>query len=435
MSCGGKYPPKLNDDGDYEIWKKDVEIWCELTSDFNKNKQALAIHLQLCGRARIASSELSIDDLKKDNGVQILIEKLDSIFLHDKGRRQFACFRDLYKLQRDASVSIDDFICKFEHMYYNFKKQGMELPDTVIAFMLLESCNLEEKDKQLILSAMTEIKFDGMKAALKRVFGGKICSVINKEIKSEPVFETSSESDALYARNRYIAGYAARGRGEHRNGRYNSRQVRTGSNSGRAACPRIDTVNKPNPKDANGNFMRCLRCNSKYHFIRFCPHKEENDEQEKEENCENVQLMLFVAYTNDKRINKLVSECCGHALLDSGCSTTVCGEAWLADYFEGLSDYDKKCLVEKSSNSTFTFGDGARVKSLKKINLPCYISDMRAEIEVDVVPCNIPLLMSKTSMKKAKMCLNFGDDSAVVCGRKIKLTSTESGHYILPLSF
>ena len=60
---------------------------------------------------------------------------------------------------------------------------------------------------------------------------------------------------------------------------------------------------------------------------------------------------------------------------------------------------------------------------------------MRAVIDVDVVPCNIPLLMSKTSMKKAKMCLNFGDDSAVICGRKIKLTSTESGHYILPLSF
>ena len=76
MSCGGKYPTKFEDDYDYEIWKKDVLIWCELTNDFTKDKQALAIHLALSGRARIASSQLSIEELKKTNGVEILLEKL-----------------------------------------------------------------------------------------------------------------------------------------------------------------------------------------------------------------------------------------------------------------------------------------------------------------------------------------------------------------------
>ena len=70
-------------------------------------------------------------------------------------------------------MGIDDFISKFEHVYYKFQKQDMNLPDTVIAFMLLESCNLEEKDKKLIFSAMSEITFDNMKSALKRVFGEK----------------------------------------------------------------------------------------------------------------------------------------------------------------------------------------------------------------------------------------------------------------------
>jgi len=59
---------------------------------------------------------------------------------------------------------------------------------------------------------------------------------------------------------------------------------------------------------------------------------------------------------------------------------------------------------------------------------------MRATICTDVVNCNIPLLMSKCSMKKAKMCLVFANDTVKICGKIIHLKSTSSGHYVLPLS-
>ena len=49
MSCSGKYPPKFQEE-DYEQWRSDSEIWTELT-DFDKSKQALAIHLALQGKA------------------------------------------------------------------------------------------------------------------------------------------------------------------------------------------------------------------------------------------------------------------------------------------------------------------------------------------------------------------------------------------------
>ena len=50
-----------------------------------KTKQALAMHLSLNGRARITSSEISVDDFKKDDGVDTLINKLDQVFLKDDG--------------------------------------------------------------------------------------------------------------------------------------------------------------------------------------------------------------------------------------------------------------------------------------------------------------------------------------------------------------
>ena len=75
-----KSPPKLNSDLDYEAWKKDIDIWCLFTT-LPKKKQALAIHLGLTGRARMASSELSVAELNDDAGVQTLITKLDGLFL------------------------------------------------------------------------------------------------------------------------------------------------------------------------------------------------------------------------------------------------------------------------------------------------------------------------------------------------------------------
>ena len=50
----------------------------------------------------------------------ILIKKLDSIFLPDKGRRQFSVFNDMFSLRRDESENIKNLVNKFEHKYFKF---------------------------------------------------------------------------------------------------------------------------------------------------------------------------------------------------------------------------------------------------------------------------------------------------------------------------
>ena len=86
-----KNPPSFTTDGNYESWKKDIAIWCKLT-DIAKEKQALAIHLVLTGKARQASSEVEISDLGKPDVVEYLIRKLDQLFLMDESCRQFRAF-------------------------------------------------------------------------------------------------------------------------------------------------------------------------------------------------------------------------------------------------------------------------------------------------------------------------------------------------------
>ena len=86
-----KDPPSFTIDGNYESRKKDIALWCKLT-DIAEEKQVLAIHLVLTGKARQASSEVEISDIEKPDGVENLIRKLDQLFLMDESHRQFRAF-------------------------------------------------------------------------------------------------------------------------------------------------------------------------------------------------------------------------------------------------------------------------------------------------------------------------------------------------------
>ena len=337
MACM-KTPPLLDNEEHYEQWRKNVEVWVELT-DLDKKKHALAIHMQLRGRAQLASSDFSIEEMKKDGAVKNLLDKLDKLFLHEKGRRQFLSFRDLYRVKRQSGESVDEFISNFEHINFKLKSQDVSLPDTVLSFMLLEACNLEDKDEQLILSSMSEISLDTMKASLKRVFGG--ISNQNKEsvkVKQESVlyeqeFEGNSNKETFYVsrsrgRGRFqVRGGNERGRGGYNRGGYHGNQHQN---------------KRRNPVDKEGNIMKCLICNSTYHFARYCPysHDESNEnkkfdiakvksENDDETSVETVQLSLIVAFSGEKKsekLNNLVKDSSCAAVLDCGALSSVCGK-------------------------------------------------------------------------------------------------------------
>ena len=79
---------------------------------------------------------------------------------------------------------MSDYITEFEQWYSRMCKYKMELPDVVLAFKLQDTACLDMKDRQLALTACTDLTFASMKSALKRIFGGKVstsCMGINQE--------------------------------------------------------------------------------------------------------------------------------------------------------------------------------------------------------------------------------------------------------------
>ena len=129
----------------------------------------------------------------------------------------------------------------------------------------------------------------------------------------------------------------------------------------------------------------------------------------------------------------LVRESLGMGILDSACTRTVTGETWLNVYLDTLSDSDRACVKWSKADTMFIFGDGIEVKSVKEIEFPVIIGKKRVRIKANVVKNEIPLLLSKASMKRAKLVLNFNNDTAEILGQNVKLHITSSGHYCVPL--
>ena len=120
-------------------------------------------------------------------------------------------------------------------------------------------------------------------------------------------------------------------------------------------------------------------------------------------------------------------------MLDCGASKTVCGSAWLENYKKSLP-LDQQNMQVSDSNSQYRFGDGKKVPSLGHVNLPAVLGEREVSIGTDIVKENIPLLFSRSSMKKASMLLNFRDSTIEVFDKCVPMNITQTGHCTIPIS-
>ena len=109
------------------------------------------------------------------------------------------------------------------------------------------------------------------------------------------------------------------------------------------------------------------------------------------------------------------------AVLDSGCTRTVCGNVWLSCCLDTLSDDEKQCIREESSETSFKLGDGIAIMSQNRVTIPTVIGNKKVLLETDVIDQNTPLLLSKPSMKKANTKLNFNNDTVTMFGHNSKI--------------
>ena len=91
-------------------------------------------------------------------------------------------------------------------------------------------------------------------------------------------------------------------------------------------------------------------------------------------------------------------------------------------------------VERKPSSALFRFGDGKEVKSTALVKIPIVLAGQPFMLDTEVVKNEIPLLLSRTSMKRANIILDFHTDTIKVGPNEVKLSCTTTDHYCIPLS-
>lgn len=126
-----KTPPALKEDISLKNWEK-MNIMQRFIS-LAKNKQDLPIFLFLGGQALKAVLGLDIDSINDDDGVGIVLERLDKLHLWGKLQFSYQAYDKVRKFKWSYELPIADFIVEFEHLYNKAKAYKMHLPDGILA--------------------------------------------------------------------------------------------------------------------------------------------------------------------------------------------------------------------------------------------------------------------------------------------------------------
>ena len=446
-SVSYKVPPVFTANKPYSRWVDEVKAW-EVLTDLEAKKRGIAIALSLPeeGQNSIRDkvfSELTVDVLNADDGVGRLITFMDKIFKKDELSEAYEAYTEFDRFRRSKVSSMEDYVTEFEKLYNKTKKFHMELPQPVLAFKLLECSELEMKDRQLVLTGVDYAKVDDlfkqMSTSLKKFFGQQAASGHEMDSVSGIKVESAciSTEEVNYIRNRGGRSFGYRNRGSFR-GRGNSsgrgytnyRTDETWSRNSYGDKARgSSTRSKPvNPNGPDGQPLRCLSCDSVRHLVKQCPHSYENLSK-----CGVENAVLFTGNRPQEALI-LLTEASHSAVLDSACTATVAGETWMNCYLDSLDPSVREKVIEMPSETKFKFGGGTVLQSKKIIKFPCVIAGTECEIQTDVVSSDIPLLLSKDSMKKAKVKLDLENDCASIFGTDVQLQSTSSGHYCVPIN-
>ena len=111
-----------------------------------------------------------------------------------------------------------------------------------------------------------------------------------------------------------------------------------------------------------------------------------------------------------------------------------CCRDWFNNYIDSLPVDDQNSVKMVSANNRFRFGDQNTVVSLQTATIPVTLGPKKVKLNTDIVDRDLPLLISRESMKKAGMAIDFATDTANVFGARIPLKVTRSGHYTVPLT-
>jgi transposase InsO family protein len=185
---------------------------------------------------------------------------------------------------------------------------------------------------------------------------------------------------------------------------------------------------KPNPYAGQSQFKRkCYICQAEDHWVKDCKYNGLKNQSAEKSTFFQSEFVL------EEQVTFLIGETVNKALLDTGAPTTVCGKTWLRIFEESLSDKERAEIQTETCDRAFKFGDGDKVVATTKKKIPISLCGKDILLETHIVDNDVPLLLSRESMKKMGAIIDFRENTLQVLGGQGDIQITQSGHVVVPI--
>ena len=141
------------------MWNK-IQIW-QLVTSIPKSEQGIVILLESLEhdvKAQKTACDFTINELNSDEGMKILMNKLDSIFQNETTDEAYEAYIKFLNLTRKDHCDMSDYVLEFENLYKHGKEFRMNMLDPVLVFEHLDGPNAANNDCKLALALGKDTK-------------------------------------------------------------------------------------------------------------------------------------------------------------------------------------------------------------------------------------------------------------------------------------
>ncbi len=482
--------PYIEDYQSFDLWTKMIKAWSKTTTIPLKEQGFILVQELPLSSERFGATlredvmkECPPDELIEDEtGVTRVIDFLKGRFWVDTEQDVYDTHDKLKTIHRRKGQSLNDYIIEFDKLMkkaeqLKIRPMGKEM-DMCLAMDLISTSDLNNYERMLIKSVTSVTKDDGkryetVKAKMREILGQNgdknTPNNDNNVLLSQNSQNSNEEDDIPSNPSPTDEAYIAKGwrpppkeNKRYQNNSRNRYQNKNRGNNSQQSNNRnkfLIKTKQPNPLGKDGKPIQCLGCKSINHLVANCPdvdkqqnkkYKEvllvnkESEQEERylleissaEEDQEEGGEAFCSVYCSDNKedLSSFTAEALNKAALDTCCTSSICGEKWMKVYMDALTDDMKKKMIgPMKSKKNFLFGNQGRMQSIAKYSIPVKIGGEDNMITVDVIPSDIPLLLSKGEMKNLGMALDIKNDKGFINGKPLILTTTNAGHYVVDL--
>src|ERR1044072_6625669 len=223
------------------MWRKRVMLWYKIEGRY---LECPGGEIMLCvgEKAFQSVSDIELEEIGRQEGMEKVLEVLDKRFGKEKSRDRYDKILEFFRIKRSTEESIRDYVARYEMAENTCKKAGkVDLGEDMRCVHFLEGANIGDNQRQMVLAycGKGDWVFAEFKSGLLTV-----CEGIGKQEKNEwLVADQTSRISKLVERE----------------------------------------VKGLNPRNRYGQTMKCILCRSEYHFAASCPMKGKWKKQEERE--------------------------------------------------------------------------------------------------------------------------------------------------------